>query len=128
MDATEPTTAKFRGRRWHHRRDARFLIVVGVILGLYYGHGYVNGPSRISDRLHERLDQGENRVNILVTSKFPPEVFHMGVYQELGSVRGTTGSTTTLYKVKPANVRALSRRYWIEKIDLAPPLNSGIRS
>lgn len=128
MAAIEGATTRFRKRRWRHRRDVRFIIVVGVILGLYYGYGYVTGPSRISDSLHERLDQGENRVNILITSKFAPEAFHMGVYQDLGSVRGTTERTTTLYKVEPADVRALSRRYWIEKIDLAPPLNSGSRS
>lgn len=128
MAAINGATAQFRRRSWHHRRDVRFLIVVGVILGLYYGYGYATGPARISDGLHARLDRGDGRVNIRVTSKFAPEAFHMGVYQEIGSVRGTTGRTVTLYKVDPTDVRALSRRYWIERIDLARPSNSENRS
>ena len=120
MEEADRPITPFRRRRWHHRRDIRFLIVVAAILGLYLGHGYVNGPQRITDRLHERLDRNPARINVLVTSKFPPEAFHMGVYQNVGSMRGSTGRTTTLYRVEPADIRALSRRYWIERIDLAP--------
>ena len=119
MEATDQTARRARRRRWHHRRDVRFLMVVGVLWGVYAGFGLVVGPSRISDRLHERLDQDPPRVNVLVTAKFPAEQFHMGKYQEFGSLRGTKGNTTALYRVRPADVRTLSRYYWIERIDLA---------
>ena len=115
----QPST-KPRKRRWYLRRDIRFLMVIGAILLVYFGTGYVQGPSRITDRLHERLDEDPKTVNIRVTTEFPPEAFHMGVYQNLGSVRGSKGNTTTLFKVKPADVRRLSRKYWIESIDIAP--------
>ena len=120
MAAITQTSTKRRKRRWYHRRDARFILVVGSILALYLGAGYVKGPSRISDPLHERLAKDPATVNIRVTTEFPPEAFHMGIYQDLGSVRGSEGNTTTLYRVKPADVRMLSRKYWIERIDLAP--------
>ena len=112
-------TKPFRRRRWHHRRDVRFLIVVGVLVALYIGQGFVSGPSRISERLQARLDQDPATVDILVTAKFPAEAFHMDKYQNYGGVRGTKGKTTALYKVTPDSVRKLSRYYWIDNIDLA---------
>lgn len=119
MASVEQSTV-FRGRRWYQKRNIRFLIVVGALLVLFMGYGFVTGPARISDALKAQLDHGPKTVNIEVTAKFPPEAFHMGVYQELGAVRGNKGRTTTLFRVKPADVKKLSRRYWIERIDLAP--------
>ena len=110
---------EFRRRRWYHRRDIRFIVVVAAILIAYSGYGYVTGPGRISDRLHAALDRSPETVDIRITAKFPPESFHMGVYQDLGSMRGSEGNTTKLFRVEPGNVRKLSRKYWVERIDLA---------
>ncbi len=114
----QPNT-KFRRRRWHHRRDIRFLIVVAAVLAAYSGYGYVTGPGRTTDRLQAALDMDPPTVNIRVTAKFAPEAFHMGVYQDLGAMRGNKGNTTTLYRVTPGNVRKLARKYWVERVDLA---------
>ena len=108
-------------RRWHQRRDIRFLLVVGLCFAAYVGYGYVTSQSRISDRLQQALDSSSKRVNIVITAKFPPEEFHMGIYQDAGAMRGSKGKTSTLFRVWPKDVRALSRHYWIERIDLAPP-------
>ena len=35
-------------------------------------------------------------------------------------MRGVEGSTAKLYTITPANVRYVSRHYWIDRIDLAP--------
>ena len=109
-----------RRRRWHARRDVRFVMVIGSLLAIFVAYGYVTGPSRISDRLAAALADGPPRLNIVVTAKFPPEEFHMGVYQDVGAMRGSQGRNSTLFRVKSRDVRALSRRYWIERIDLAP--------
>jgi hypothetical protein len=109
----------FRKRRWRDRRDVRFLLVVVACFAIFTGYGYVTGPSRISDRLQTALDAGPKRVNIVVTAKFPPEEFHMGIYQDVGAMRGSDGSSSTLFRVKPRDVQALARHYWIVKIDLA---------
>lgn len=109
-----------RRRRWHHRRDLRFLIVVGAVLAAYYGYGFTTSFERVTDRLQARLAQGPARVNITITTRFAPEAFHMGLYQEYGSLRGTKGNTALLFRVKPSNVDSLSRRYWITEIDLIP--------
>lgn len=117
MEAAQQTQR--RVPRWHDHTVARFLIIVGAVVGLYIGYGYATGPSRISDGLRARLEQGPSSVNINVTSKFPPEEFHIGIYQDLGSMRGVEGNTAKLHSVSPSDIRALSRYYWIEKLDLA---------
>lgn len=110
----------FRARRWYQRRDLWFIAIVATFIGAYYAYAYATGPGRITPALHAALDTNPKRVNIVITPKFAPEQFHMAVFQEYGAMRGTEGKAATLYRVKPADVRRLSRRYWIEKIDLAP--------
>ena len=121
MVADEQIESAILKRHWHNRRDVRFLFVVTVCLAIFIGYGYVTGPSRISDRLQTALDAGPERVNIVVTAKFPPEEFHMGIYQDVGAMRGSDGKSSTLFRVKPRDVQALARHYWIDHIDLAPP-------
>ena len=121
MADDEQIELTFRKRHWHHRRDVRFLLVVVACLAIYIGYGYITGPSRITDQLHKALDAGPERVNIVVTAKFPPEEFHMGIYQDVGAMRGSKGKSSTLFRVKPRDVKALARHYWIVRIDLAPP-------
>lgn len=120
MADTHPDTDTFRARRWYRRRDLWFVVIVAALVGVYYAWGYITGPGRITPALQAALDANPKRVNIVVTPKFAPEQFHMAVFQEYGSMRGTEGRDATLFRVKPADVRRLSRRYWIEKIDLAP--------
>lgn len=116
----ESETRIVRARRWHRRRDLRFLMVVGAVLAAYYGYGHATSAGRITDRLHARLAEGPGRVNIVVTTGFAPEAFHMGVYQRYGSMRGTQGNGAILFRVRQSDVAWLSRRYWVEKVDLAP--------
>ena len=54
----------------------------------------------------------------LMGAKFPPEEFHIRIYQELGSMRGVKDSTAELVSVTPSGLSTLSQYYWIEKIDL----------
>ncbi len=119
MASVVPDASRIIWRRWHRRRDVRFVAVIMACLAAYYGYGFATSSARITDRLQARLAQDPARVNIDVTAKFPPEAFHMGVFQRYGSMRGTSGRTATLFRVKPADVKFLSRKYWIEKIDLA---------
>jgi len=116
--------ATFRQRRWHHRRDVRFVLAVAAFLFLFYGWGFYYGPSRLSDDLTAQLGNSDAPVNLVITSKFPAEEFHLGIFQEVGTIRGNEGRDTFLYRVKPGDVRMLARKYWIEQIDLAPPLKN----
>ncbi|HBK81640.1 MAG TPA: hypothetical protein DDZ83_18555 [Nitrospinae bacterium] len=64
--------------------------------------------------------QNPSEVNVSVTTVFPPEEFHISIYQNLGSMRGVREKTAALYSMTPANIRNLSRYYWIHQIDLIP--------
>jgi hypothetical protein len=107
-------------RRAREHPTVRFLALVLALLAAYHGYLYVTGPSRMSDRLRTRLAQRPATVNVLVTAKFPPEEFHIRLFQQVGNMRGVEGSTAKLYAITPANVRYVSRHYWIRAIDLAP--------
>ena len=119
MAEAEPTQGAFRRRRWYHRRDVRFVGVVAATLIAFYSYGFITGPDKISSALAELLSSGKTRINIQVETLFAPEAFHISVYQDLGSMRGSEGKITTLHRVKPADVHTLSRKYWVAKIDLA---------
>ena len=98
----------------------RFVALVLALLAAYHGYLYLTGPSRMTDRLRARLAEGPATVNVRVTAKFPPEEFHIRLFQQAGNMRGVEGSTAKLYTVTPATVRYLSRHYWVRAIDLAP--------
>lgn len=107
-------------KRWGEHPTVRFLALAFALLAAYNGYLYLTGASRMTDRLRARLAQGPATVNVLVTAKFPPEEFHIRLLQQVGNMRGVEGSTAKLYTVTPANVRYLSRHYWVRGIDLAP--------
>ncbi len=107
-------------RRWIEHPTLRFFSAALVLLALYWGYGYATGPGRMTDRLTARIAENPAEVNVAVTSKFPPEEFHISIYQRLGSMRGVRESTAFLHSMTPANVRYLSQYYWIGNIDLIP--------
>lgn len=102
----------------------RFLFACLVVALLYVGYGYATASARLSPRLSEQLARNPARLNILVTTPFPPEEFHIRIYQALGNMRGVEGNTAKLYSVSAANVRFLSRYYWVQRLDLGPDENS----
>jgi hypothetical protein len=113
-------TATIGLTRWGEHPTVRFLGLAVALLAAYNGYLYFAGPSRMTEPLRARLAEGPSTVNVLVTAKFPPEEFHVRLLQQVGNMRGVEGSTAKLYTVTPANVRYISRHYWIERLDLAP--------
>jgi hypothetical protein len=106
--------------RWGEHPTVRFLALVLVLLAGYNGYLFVSASSRMTDGLRARLGEKPATVNVLVTVKFPPEEFHVRLFQQVGNMRGVEGSTATLHGVTPANVRYLARHYWVRTIHLAP--------
>jgi hypothetical protein len=115
--------SKWQPRRWYHRRDARFVLVILSLMAVFYSWSYITGPSRLSINLSKLLEKHEMPVNLVITTNFPAQEFHLGVFQEAGTIRGSKGLDTLLYKVKPKDIRMLSRKYWVERINVAPPLD-----
>ncbi|MBI3129579.1 MAG: hypothetical protein HYZ11_18375 [Candidatus Tectomicrobia bacterium] len=110
--------ASLSGLRRHP--TVRFLFVCLVIIALYVGYGYATASGRLTSRLGERLARNPATLDILVTTPFPPEEFHIRIYQKIGNMRGVEGNSAKLYTVSASNVRYLSRYYWVQRLDLIP--------
>jgi hypothetical protein len=63
----------------------------------------------------------EERVNILVTLPFPPERFHIQLFQNYGRVSGTQENAVEIRRVKRADLTSLARHYWVKRIEPLPP-------
>ena len=110
----------FKRRRWYHRRDFRFVafVIAGILTFQFYG--FVTGPGKVTDKLKTAMVSG-NKMDVLVWAKFPAEAFHMEIYQELGALSGEQEGAVRVGGVMPKGIEFLSRKYWIHKIDVAPP-------
>jgi hypothetical protein len=56
-----------------------------------------------------------------VTLPFPPERFHVQLFQSFGRVSGTQGNTIEVRGVKRADFAALARPYWVRRIEPLQP-------
>jgi hypothetical protein len=61
------------------------------------------------------------RVNILVTLRFPPERFHVQQFQTFGRVSGTQDNSIEVRGVKRADLTSLARLYWVTRVEPLPP-------
>ena len=68
------------------------------------------------------LDRGAEKVNVLVTLSFPPERFHVLVFQRHGRVSGTLDNSIEVRGVRTADLRAVARPYWVRRVE---PLQEG---
>ena len=62
------------------------------------------------------------RVNVLVTLPFPPERFHVLMFQQYGHVSGTQDNAVEVRGVRQTGLRSLARPYWVKKVE---PLSGG---
>ena len=57
------------------------------------------------------------KVNVLVTLPFPPERFHVLVFQRYGRVSGTQDNSVEVRGVRTADLTALARYYWVRRVE-----------
>ena len=77
----------------------------------------IAAPGKIAD-----FPPGAEPVNIRETLAFPPERFHVQLFQTYGRVSGTQGNAVEVRGVKRSALTALARQYWVRRIE---PLQSG---
>jgi hypothetical protein len=63
------------------------------------------------------LNSGEP-VDLFVTLRFPPERFHILMFQKFGRVSGTEGHSVEVRSVRRSSVRRIARFYWVKEIAL----------
>jgi len=104
---------------WRDALRSRKTHVLLAITGLYLAWQVwltVAAPGKITG-----FPIGEERVNILVTLPFPPERFHIQLFQTYGRVSGTQENAVEVRRVKRADLTALARHYWVRRIEPLPP-------
>lgn len=65
--------------------------------------------------------EGE-KVNVLVTLPFPPERFHVQIFQGFGRVSGTEANKIEVRGVKRADLTRVARPHWVTSVE---PLQQG---
>src|SRR4051794_9242039 len=72
---------------------------------------------------HKIADFGNapEKVNILITLPFPPERFHVQLFQTYGRVSGTQENAVEVRGVKRADLTTVARPYWVRRVEPLPP-------
>jgi hypothetical protein len=99
-------------------RKARVLLALLAAYLLWQGWLSVAAPGKIVDE----FPAGKERVNILVTLSFPPERFHVQVFQGFGRVSGTQDNSIEVRNVPRTELTRVARPYWVRRVE---PLKEG---
>ena len=88
-------------------------ILLGVLILYVAWQAWLSfaAPSKIAPGLDAQ------RVNLLVTLPFPPERFHILVFQRYGRVSGTRENSVEVRNVKHEDLRAIARYYWVRRVE-----------
>ncbi|TCT09330.1 hypothetical protein EDC22_107178 [Tepidamorphus gemmatus] len=96
-------------------RSSRGKVAIGVVVALVGWQAWLSATA--SAKIAEGIDQDRRRVDVLVTLRFPPERFHIQKFQKLGRVSGTSGNSVQVRGVNKADLTALARPFWVERIE-----------
>jgi hypothetical protein len=99
-------------------RKGQVLTALLVAYAVWEAWLSLNAPMKVAGPFPSK---GE-KVNVLVTLPFPPERFHIQVFQRHGRVSGTDETTIEVRGVKRADLDALARPYWVQRVE---PLKEG---
>jgi hypothetical protein len=104
---------------WNDALTSRKTRVLIAVVALYFGWQVwlsVAAPGKLAAFPTDR-----ERVNILVTLPFPPERFHVQLFQAFGRVSGTQDNAIEVRNVKRADLTSLARPYWVKRVEPLPP-------
>jgi hypothetical protein len=94
--------------------------VPALILVGWNGHSWLTAPGRLSPELRSALatEPGAYR-DISVSLACAPRQFQIRLFQCYGTFAGVNGTTVMIRRVATAQIREISRTYWIDHVDLA---------
>jgi hypothetical protein len=90
----------------------KFTIGVALLYLVFQAYLSLAAPGKIAPELLA----GEGKADLLVTLPFPPERFHLLVFQRYGRVSGTRENSIELRGVAHENLRAVARPYWVSSV------------
>ena len=99
-------------------RSVRGRIALGALVAYLAWQGWLSAaaPSKIASGFNADAE----KVNILVTLPFPPERFHLLVFQRHGRVSGTQNNTVEVRGVRSAELKSVARPYWVSRVEPLP--------
>lgn len=95
---------------------ARVLAVLVLLVLAWQGWLWWQAQGKIPPDLEVQLAQRAT-VDLVITLRFPPERFHILMFQRFGRVVGTEGRTVEVRGVPAARMREIVRFYWVERIE-----------
>jgi len=97
-------------------RSTRGRIVIGaiVLLVLWKLALMLIAPTKVAAGL---APNARGQVNVRVTLTCTPERFHVLAFQSYGRVSGTEDRSIELRGVQVANLNAVARPYWVQRVD-----------
>jgi hypothetical protein len=100
-------------------RTVLFLLTVAVLAVGWELFIVLTVPGRLAPEVAAAVAR-ESRVNVAVRLGFPPEEFHIRLFQGHGVVRGVEGTAVLLDRVAAGDVERIARYYWVRRIALRP--------
>jgi len=99
-------------------RSTRGRLVLGALVCYLAWQGWLvlAAPGKIAAGFNPDAE----KVNILVTLPFPPERFHVIVFQRYGRVSGTQTNSIEVRGVRKADLHAVARPYWVSRVEPLP--------
>ena len=99
-------------------RSTRGRLALGALLCYLAWQGWLGAvaPGKIAAGLNPDAE----KVNLLVTLPFPPERFHVIVFQKYGRVSGTQDNSIEVRGVRKADLHAVARPYWVTRVEPLP--------
>jgi hypothetical protein len=97
-------------------RKMHILLAVAVCYVAWQLWLTIAAPYKIADFSH-----GPDKVNVLITLPFPPERFHVQLFQTYGRVSGTQDNAVEVRGVKRADLATVARPYWVTRVEPLQP-------
>jgi len=91
----------------------RAVVIAVLFYLLWQAWLSLSAPSKIAQALPLEGD----KVDVVVTLPFPPERFHVLVFQRYGRVSGTQENSVEVRGVRRADLRSIARHYWVKKVE-----------
>ena len=100
-------------------RSTRGRIVIGAIVAivLWKLALLAIAPTKVAPNM---TPNARGQVNVLVTLRCDPERFHVLAVQPYGRVSGTQDRSIELRGVQVANLNAVARPYWVQRVEPVP--------
>ncbi len=102
-------------------RPGRIVVIAGAVIVAWQVWLAVQAAPKIPSDLQQYASP-RGTVDLRVTLRFPPERFHILMFQKFGRISGTAGDAVEVRSVRVERVREIARFYWVRSIT---PLREG---